>query len=417
MLSVRIRDLPSDFQNSAYYRSLNVPDEDTTEEADPEILVPEKCTRLEPTMCTFDDLAHMLRTMLFWGFDQTPRTVWDAFIVQYRERKHGKKKRRGTGIPIKNSCKTSHTVKKRGTTKEREERKHRCLVADLCAQVPDMDKSPVLAELSAINTKDPLVIISVGVRLLTYWHEKKRLILSANLTAFAAEHGHLVCLQYLCELGCFYDGYTTQAATRGGHLNCLQYMHERGCYGRGYSDMVYAISGSHLDCLRYLLEIVYAHIPGGDNWEAIRAAAQFGSLNCLRYLHENGYPWNVCATWYAAEHGHLECLQYMHENGCLWDTRTIDMAAQGGKLNCIRCLREQGCPWSWYAPFAAARNGHLECLIYLHVNGCPCSYALNHGGLDIVPSWRESSITQSITKCLQYLRDNCSEPSPPISQV
>ena len=49
---------------------------------------------------------------------------------------------------------------------------------------------------------------------------------------------------------------------------------------------------------------------------ATRCAAKNGHLDCLRYLHENGCPWNEDATWGAAENGHMDCLKYLHENGC-----------------------------------------------------------------------------------------------------
>ena len=50
------------------------------------------------------------------------------------------------------------------------------------------------------------------------------------------------------------------------------------------------------------------------------------------------------STIIAARNGHLECLKYAHENGCPWD-----------KFTCAD----------------AARNGHLECLKYAHENDCP----------------------------------------------
>jgi len=45
-------------------------------------------------------------------------------------------------------------------------------------------------------------------------------------------------------------------------------------------------------------------------------AAIYGNLNCLKYAHENGCPWNENTCCSAAENGHLECLKYAHENGC-----------------------------------------------------------------------------------------------------
>ena len=45
-------------------------------------------------------------------------------------------------------------------------------------------------------------------------------------------------------------------------------------------------------------------------------------VECLKYAHENGCPWNEETCYYAAQNGHLECLKYAHENGCPWDDWT-----------------------------------------------------------------------------------------------
>ena len=62
------------------------------------------------------------------------------------------------------------------------------------------------------------------------------------------------------------------------------------------------------------------------------------AAECLKYLQQNGSPWNKELTSLAAAKGHLECLKYLHKNGC---------------------------PWDEYATWYAALNGHLECLKYL----------------------------------------------------
>ena len=48
-------------------------------------------------------------------------------------------------------------------------------------------------------------------------------------------------------------------------------------------------------------------------------AAKNGHLDCLKYAHENGCPWDEDTCTNAAENGHLDCLIYAHENGCPWD--------------------------------------------------------------------------------------------------
>jgi len=42
-------------------------------------------------------------------------------------------------------------------------------------------------------------------------------------------------------------------------------------------------------------------------------------LDILKYLHENGCPWNEFTRYCAMVNGHLDILQYLHENECPWD--------------------------------------------------------------------------------------------------
>ena len=96
-----------------------------------------------------------------------------------------------------------------------------------------------------------------------------------------------------------------------------------------------------------------------------------GNLDLLKYLHENGCPWDQSTCTCASLVGHLECLQYAHENECPWDEDTCKYAAEKGHLECLKYLHENGCPWDEDTCSNAAKFGHLECLKYAHENGCP----------------------------------------------
>ena len=48
----------------------------------------------------------------------------------------------------------------------------------------------------------------------------------------------------------------------------------------------------------------------------------------------------------AAENGHLECLKYAHENGCPWDEETCEEAAKYGHLECLKYACARKCPGS-----------------------------------------------------------------------
>jgi hypothetical protein len=66
----------------------------------------------------------------------------------------------------------------------------------------------------------------------------------------------------------------------------------------------------------------------------------------LKYLHENGCPWNEWTCAWAAKEGHLHALKWLHENGCPWNGKT--------------------CEW-------AVRSGQVEVFKYAFANGCACS--------------------------------------------
>ena len=95
--------------------------------------------------------------------------------------------------------------------------------------------------------------------------------------------------------------------------------------------------------------------------------------NCCKCIEEYKVSgiWKENTTLSAARYGHLDCLKYVHENGCPWDMYTISQASCYGHLDCLKYCHENGCPWNLYTTSLAAGNGHLDCLKYALENGCP----------------------------------------------
>ncbi len=150
-----------------------------------------------------------------------------------------------------------------------------------------------------------------------------------------------------------------------GNLDCLKYAHERGC---PWNEWVcsFAAENGHFECLKYAHE---NKCPWDE--ETCINAAKNGNLECLKYAHENGCEWDEMTCTLAACYGHLDCLKYAHGNGCEWSFDAPWSAAQNGQLECLKYLHEEGCSWTVDTCEQAARHGHLDCLKYAYENGCP----------------------------------------------
>jgi len=119
-------------------------------------------------------------------------------------------------------------------------------------------------------------------------------------------------------------------------------------------------------------------------------ASSYGHLNCLQYLHQNGFPWDISTCDGAAENGHIECFKYAHENGCPWDDYTCIIAAGNSHLECLKYAHENGCPWNKFLYYHTAHRSHNECLNYAHKNGCPYPKELMSTIVQkiLIPKWR-----------------------------
>ena len=134
---------------------------------------------------------------------------------------------------------------------------------------------------------------------------------------------------------------------------------------------------------------------------ACRQSATNGHLECLRYAHEQGSPWDEETCRLASQNGHLECLRYAHENGAPWDERTCCEASYYGMYECLRYAHEHGCPWDENTcTYACYCYDASECLEYAHTHGCP---------------WSETTIVWALewgaVECLRYAVDHgCPRP-------
>ena len=125
-------------------------------------------------------------------------------------------------------------------------------------------------------------------------------------------------------------------------------------------------------CLRYFQgHLTFLVDIGCRQYWICNTAAYTGSLESLKYAHENGCPWDEDTCVYAARARSLECLKYAHENGCPWNEETCGSSAVVKSLECLEYAHSHGCPWDRWTYVRAAWSGSFECLEYLKSNGCP----------------------------------------------
>jgi len=130
----------------------------------------------------------------------------------------------------------------------------------------------------------------------------------------------------------------------------------------------------------------------------INAAACQGNLEMIKYCVANQCPIDADACAFAAEFGHLECLKYLREEvKAPWDSWTAKWAASNGHLHILEYLVER--KYDQYSGIEcgrAAENGHLDCLKYLHETA--------------KAPWNEYAVRRAHENkqpdCVQYLLDN-----------
>ncbi len=110
-------------------------------------------------------------------------------------------------------------------------------------------------------------------------------------------------------------------------------------------------------------------------------ACNNGHLECLEYMHENGFEWYSIAATYAALNGHLDCLKFIHEMGYVWDENTAVYAAQCPKVEILKYVLMNGCPHNEYVCYSAIYHGLIENLKFAYEFGCKydevlCAYLL-----------------------------------------
>lgn len=131
-------------------------------------------------------------------------------------------------------------------------------------------------------------------------------------------------------------------------------------------DYITAVKNNHVHCLEKqhdeLITIPWDHTT-------MEIAAENGSIDCLKYLYENGCSINTDICDYAAEEGHLECLQYLHIIDMPLTVETCYYAAYNGHKECLEYMMKNGCVWSDLIFEAVIKSQNLDTFIYAIKSG------------------------------------------------
>eukprot|EP00953_Heterococcus_sp_UTEX-ZZ885_P015942 8981-Heterococcus_DN1.PRE.1 len=178
----------------------------------------------------------------------------------------------------------------------------------------------------------------------------------------AGRHGTAESLATARELGLEYTHSTMLGAAICNTLPVLQFLHAQGCpWGIRISGE--AARRGDLDMLRWL------HVQGRewDRYEILDDAARSGNLELIAWVKQQ--PGVVCgegAMLAAAGTGQTAVCAYLHAEQCPWSALACRCAALYGHANTLRWLHENGSPWDVAEVCAeAAESGSVDVMMYL----------------------------------------------------
>ncbi len=197
-----------------------------------------------------------------------------------------------------------------------------------------------------------------------------RSVYSSSTPYAATRAGRLDVMQWLRANGCVegWDVWLMQSVAGAGHLALLQALRAQGCAWDADIKCYSAARGGRLEVLQYL------HRAGctlGD--DICVGAACGGSVEVLKYVRAHGAPWSIEeVVAAAADAGAVAMLQYLAAEGAVLDRHIMHRTIKGdGGLEAVRWLHEQGCPWDARSCKLAVKEGKLDMLLYLLQHGCP----------------------------------------------
>jgi hypothetical protein len=91
--------------------------------------------------------------------------------------------------------------------------------------------------------------------------------------------------------------------------------------------------------------------------ERVKQIKISGDLKLYQYLFQDQkLEFNLKLMSLAVKSGKIETVKWLRENGCPWDKWTCQYAAEKGYLEILKWAREHGCPWNKEECLREAKN-------------------------------------------------------------
>lgn len=218
---------------------------------------------------------------------------------------------------------------------------------------------PLLACIIAINTGSAECLryaISAGAP-----HD-------SNTFYSAVKSGDIELVMILSEFNCPICNNVYFSAVKEHRVDMLKYLIKLSTPDSYTFTMMYsmAIRIDFMECLEYLLTI---DVAPRDPSVLTTMAIVSGNVGCLRVLLGRGLfdPTNACNI--AVDARSLECLKFAHENGSPWDMFTCTRAVYADTVKCLKFAHENGCQWDARVLMARAISSNsVDCLEYVYEN-------------------------------------------------
>jgi hypothetical protein len=154
----------------------------------------------------------------------------------------------------------------------------------------------------------------------------------------AAECNELAVVQFLHAQGCRWHYSAAAAAADRGDLEVLRWIREHGCKWNEHTILSNAASSGNIEVAAWVKQqagTVYRQF-------VMTAAAKHGGHTAMcEYLHAEQCPWGSTACEAAAFFGHVDTLRWLQDNGCPWEPEKVCEAA-GGSVDIMLRLQQQG---------------------------------------------------------------------------